>query len=194
MDALLPYFDIPLQHSHPDILRGMGRPFAVEPERVLETIREALPDAALRTTFIVGYPGETDEHFKHLYDFVERMRFTQLGVFTFWPEEGTVAASLPNQVEDSVKEERRALIMELQQEISRERLEAEVGSVQDVLVDSINPEWPGLHNGRVWFQAPDVDGICYISGPGTEPGAMVRADIVESGEYDLTGLVREEWK
>lgn len=194
VDALLPYFDIPLQHSHPDILRGMGRPFAVEPERVLETIREALPDAALRTTFIVGYPGETDEHFKHLYDFVERMRFTQLGVFTFWPEEGTVAASLPNQVEDSVKEERRALIMELQQEISRERLEAEVGSVQDVLVDSINPEWPGLHNGRVWFQAPDVDGICYISGPGTEPGAMVRADIVESGEYDLTGLAREEWK
>ncbi|MBU3832303.1 MAG: 30S ribosomal protein S12 methylthiotransferase RimO [Candidatus Desulfovibrio faecigallinarum] len=188
---LLPYFDIPLQHSHPDILRSMGRPFAVEPERVLESIREVLPEAALRTTFIVGYPGETDEHFRHLYDFVERMRFTQLGVFTFWPEEGTVAASLPNQVEDSVKEERRAQIMELQQEISRERLEAEVGSVQDVLVDSVNPEWPGLHNGRVWFQAPDVDGICYVSGPGTMPGAMVQADIVECGDYDLTALARE---
>ncbi len=190
--ALLPYFDIPLQHSHPAVLRGMGRPFAVEPERVLDTIREALPDAALRTTFIVGYPGETDEHFQHLYDFVERMRFTQLGVFTFWPEEGTVAAGLPNQVEEAVKEERRAQLMELQQDISREFLEGQVGSVQEVLVDSVNPEWPGLHNGRVWFQTPEVDGMCYISGPRVEPGAMVRADIVESSDYDLTGLALEQ--
>lgn len=191
VDALLPYFDIPLQHSHPDVLRGMGRPFAVEPERVLDSIREVLPDAALRTTFIVGYPGETDEHFRHLYDFVERMRFTQLGIFTFWPEEGTVAAGLPGQVEAAVKEERRDRLMELQQDISREILEEQVGSVQDVLVDSVNPEWPGLHNGRVWFQAPEVDGMCYISGSGVEPGAMVRADIVESSEYDLTGLAQE---
>ncbi|MDO5536881.1 MAG: 30S ribosomal protein S12 methylthiotransferase RimO [Desulfovibrionaceae bacterium] len=191
VDALLPYFDMPLQHSHPDILKNMGRPFAVEPERVCGQIREAIPDAALRTTLIVGYPGETDEHFRHLCDFVEKMRFTQLGVFTFWPEEGTVAAGLPDQVEAHVKEERRDILMELQQEISRDILEEQVGSTQDVLVDTVNPEWPGLHNGRVWFQAPDVDGMCYISGPDVAPGAMVQADIVESSEYDLTGLAVE---
>ncbi len=192
VDALLPYFDIPLQHSHPDILRQMGRPFSVDARKICGDIRDALPEAALRTTFIVGYPGETDEHFQHLCNFVEEMRFTQLGVFTFWPEEGTVAASLPNQVENAVKEERRAHLMQLQQDISRELLEEQVGSVQKVLVDSVNPEWPGLHNGRVWFQAPDVDGICYVSGPGVEPGAMVEADIVESSEYDLTALTPEQ--
>lgn len=192
IDALLPYFDIPLQHSHPDILRGMGRPFAVEPDRVLDRIRETIPEAALRTTFIVGYPGETDEHFEHLCRFVERNRFTQLGVFTYWPEEGTKAAALPNQVEQAVKEERRNILMELQQDLSRERLEREVGSRQDVLVDSVNPEWPGLHNGRVWFQAPDVDGMCYVSGEHVAPGAMVRADIVDCGDYDLTALESED--
>lgn len=189
---LLPYFDIPLQHSHPDVLRSMGRPFAVEAERVLDTIREALPEAALRTTFIVGYPGETEEHFEHLCSFVERMRFTQLGVFTYWPEEGTRAAELPDQVDPEVKEERRDRLMELQRDISAEILENEVGSAQDVLVDSVNPEWPGLHNGRVWFQAPDVDGMTYVSGPGVAPGAMVRCDIVESGPYDLTALAAAE--
>lgn len=91
--SLLPYFDMPLQHSHPDILKNMGRPFAADPEKVCNEIREAIPDAALRTTFIVGYPGETDAHFRHLCDFVEKIGFTQLGVFTFWPEEGTKAAS-----------------------------------------------------------------------------------------------------
>ena len=189
--SLLPYFDMPLQHSHPDILKNMGRPFAVEPEKVCDKIREAIPDAALRTTFIVGYPGETDAHFRHLCDFVEKTGFTQLGVFTFWPEEGTKAASLPDQVEDHVKIERRNILMELQQDISRDFLETQVGTSQDVLVDSVNPEWPGLHNGRVWFQAPDVDGMCYISGPGVQPGAMVRADIVESQEYDLSALAPE---
>lgn len=186
--SLLPYFDIPLQHSHPDILKNMGRPFAVEPEEVCCRIREAIPNAALRTTFIVGYPGETDAHFQHLCDFVEKTGFTQLGVFTFWPEEGTVAASLPDQVPAEVKEERRSILMEIQQDISRDFLETQVGTAQDVLVDSVNPEWPGLHNGRVWFQAPDVDGMCYISGEGVHPGAMIHADIVESQEYDLTAL------
>ncbi len=188
LPPLLPYFDIPLQHSHPDILKGMGRPFAVEPEEVCGRIREAIPEAALRTTFIVGYPGETDAHFQHLCDFAERVRFTGLGVFTFWPEEGTVAATLPDQVEPAVREARRDELMRLQQEISRERLEEEVGSRQPVLVDRVNPEWPGLHEGRVWFQAPEADGICYVSGPGVAPGALVEADIVESSEYDLTAL------
>ncbi len=190
--ALLPYFDMPLQHSHPDILRSMGRPFAVDAERVCMEIREALPDAALRTTFIVGYPGETDEHFEHLCRFVERVRFANMGVFPYWAEEGTRAAALPGQVEDAVKQERLAALMELQQEISREYLERQQGGVMDVLVDEPNDEWPGLYEGRVWFQAPEVDGRCYVSGPGVRRGAMVRADIVESSEYDLVGLAVED--
>ena len=99
---ILPYFDIPLQHSHPEILKSMGRPFAADPERTCDAIREVLPDAALRTTLIVGYPGETDAQFQHLCDFVERMHFTQLGVFTFWPEEGSAAAALDGQLPQEI--------------------------------------------------------------------------------------------
>lgn len=189
---LLPYFDMPLQHSHPDILKSMGRPFATEPERVCDSIREAIPDAALRTTLIVGYPGETEAQFEHLCRFVEKMRFTRLGVFTFWPEDGSAAAALPDQIPQEVKDRRRDTIMEIQQEISRELLEEQVGPAQEVLVDSVNPEWPGLHDGRIWSQAPEVDGITYISGPGVKPGAMVKAEIVEAGDYDLTALAADE--
>lgn len=185
---ILPYFDIPLQHSHPDVLKRMGRPFETDPERVCDHIREVLPDAALRTTLIVGYPGETEAQFRHLCDFVEKMRFTQLGVFPYWPEEGTVAASLPDQLPDEVKKARRDEIMSRQKDISHELLEGFVGSTMDVLVDSINPEWPGLHNGRAWFQAPEVDGITYVSGPGVFPGAMVPCDIDDSTDYDLSAL------
>ena len=185
---ILPYFDIPLQHSHPEILKSMGRPFAADPERTCDAIREVLPDAALRTTLIVGYPGETDAQFQHLCDFVERMRFTQLGVFTFWPEEGSAAAALDGQLPQEIKDERRDEIMSIQRDISASFMEQQVGKKMDVLVDSVNPEWPGLHDGRVWFQAPEIDGLTYVSGPGVEPGVHVSAEIVDNGDYDLTAL------
>lgn len=185
---LLPYFDIPFQHSHPDVLKNMGRPFTIDPAKICDDIRNVLPNAALRTTLIVGYPGETEAQFEHLCRFVEKMQFTQLGVFTFWPEEGAVAAELPGQIPQDIKEERRNIIMSLQKDISHDLLERFVGGTEDVLVDSVNPEWPGLHNGRAWFQAPEVDGITYISGPDVKPGAMVSADIIESSDYDLTAL------
>lgn len=186
---ILPYFDIPLQHSHPEILKSMGRPFAADPERTCDAIREVLPDAALRTTLIVGYPGETDAQFQHLCDFVERMRFTQLGVFTFWPEEGSAAAALDGQLPQEIKDERRDEIMSIQRDISASFMEQQVGGKKmDVLVDSVNPEWPGLHDGRVWFQAPEIDGLTYVSGPGVEPGVHVSAEIVDNGDYDLTAL------
>lgn len=189
---ILPYFDIPLQHSHPDILKSMGRPFAADPERTCDAIRDVIPDAALRTTLIVGYPGETDAQFQHLCDFVERMRFTQLGVFTFWPEEGSAAAALDGQLPQEVKDERRDEIMSIQRDISAAYMEQQIGKKMDVLVDSVNPEWPGLHNGRVWFQAPEIDGITYVSGPGVAPGAAVNAEIVDNGDYDLTALTESE--
>lgn len=186
--AMLPYFDIPLQHAHPDVLRRMGRPFARDPRLVVDRVREVFPDAALRTTFIVGFPGETEEHFTALRDFVSATRFTHMGAFAYHAEEGAAAASMPEQVEDRVKQWRRDSLMELQAEISEEDLRVHVGRRQRVLVDAPHAEWPGLHTGRVWFQAPEVDGVAYISGPGVTPGAMVEADIVETADYDLTAL------
>ena len=136
----------------------------------------------------MGYPGETDAQFQHLCDFVERMRFTQLGVFTFWPEEGSAAAALDGQLPQEIKDERRDEIMSIQRDISASFMEQQVGKKMDVLVDSVNPEWPGLHDGRVWFQAPEIDGLTYVSGPGVEPGVHVSAEIVDNGDYDLTAL------
>ena len=185
---LLPYFDIPLQHAHPEVLTRMGRPFAHDPRRVVDRVREALPGAALRTTFIVGYPGETEEHFQALCRFVEETRFRHLGVFAYQAEEGTPAAAMPDQVPVEVREERRAALMEIQAGISEQQLQEVVGRTMPVLVDAPHDEWPGLHVGRVWFQAPEVDGITYVSGPGVAPGALVQGDIVESSTYDLTAL------
>lgn len=186
---LVPYFDIPLQHAHPEILRNMGRPFAQNPELVLDRVREYFPEAALRTSLIVGYPGETQAHFESLMEFVEKQRFHHLGVFAFQPEEGTPAAKMTGKVLKKVKEARRNQIMLLQKDISRELLEEHLGQRLDVLVDAPHPEWPGLHIGRTWFQAPEVDGVTFVSGPGVEPGAMVQAEVVETKDYDLSALV-----
>ncbi len=186
---VLPYFDIPLQHAHPEILQRMGRPFAGDPRKAVDRIRTALPEAALRTSLIVGFPGETEAHFKALCDFVQDMQCAHLGVFAYQPEEGTPAASFPNQLPDAVKEERRAAIMRIQAEISESWLSSFVGQKMEVLVDAPHPEWPGLHTGRVWFQAPEIDGVTYISGEGVTPGALVEANIEESAVYDLTALV-----
>jgi tRNA-2-methylthio-N6-dimethylallyladenosine synthase/ribosomal protein S12 methylthiotransferase len=185
---LLPYLDIPLQHAHPSILARMGRPFARNPRRVLDIVRAALPDASLRTTFIVGYPGETEKHFEYLCRFVEEARFQHVGVFAYQAEEGTKAAALPDQIPEGVREFRKKTLMEIQSGISEAHLAARVGERLPVLVDAAHPEWPGLHVGRVWFQAPEVDGITYVSGPGVSPGAIRECEIVGNSEYDLTAL------
>lgn len=184
----VPYFDIPLQHAHPDILASMGRPFRRDPRAVVEQVREFFPAAALRTTFIVGYPGETEERFLELESFVRETRFMHLGVFPYYPEDGSEAAILPDQLPDEVKEERRDRIMALQAEISADLLGEFVGQEVDVLVDRPHEEWPGLYEGRVWFQAPEVDGITYVSGENVGPGMMVRAVIEEAKTYDLVAL------
>ncbi|QGY39962.1 30S ribosomal protein S12 methylthiotransferase RimO [Pseudodesulfovibrio cashew] len=187
----LPYFDIPLQHAHPDVLGAMGRPFARNPEKVIDRVRRFFPEAALRTTIIVGYPGETDAHFEHLMRFVEKTRFHHLGVFPYWPEEGTPAAVMDNQVPDHVKEERRDALMALQADISREIMESYVGEILPVLIERPSPEWPGLYEGRAWFQAPEVDGVTYVSAPpetGLTPGTIIEVEIEGADTYDLSGL------
>ncbi len=189
---LLPYFDIPIQHAHPEVLSSMGRPFARDPRKVIDRVRKHIPEAVLRTSIIVGYPGETDEHFNTLVDFVRDTRFHHLGVFAYQPEEGTPAGAM-EQLPEVLREERRRILMEVQSEISREILEEKIGNSIQVLVEEPNEEWEGLYNGRVWFQAPEVDGITYVSAPeGFElkPGMMVEAEIDNVTDYDLVTLVK----
>ena len=161
----VPYFDMPLQHAHPDILRKMGRPFSGNPQEAVDRVRKYFPDAALRTTMMVGFPGETDEHFRTLMDFVEKNRFHHMGVFAYQPEDGTEAAVMPDQLEDELKEWRKDTLMELQNGISEDILSQYEGQRMEVLVDEASGEWPGLYTGRVWFQAPEVDGVTYGAAP-----------------------------
>ena len=184
----VPYFDVPLQHAARSVLGRMGRPFAGNPREAVDRIREVFPEAALRTTFIAGFPGERPEDVDELARFIQDTRFHHLGVFAYQAEEGTPAAVMPDQVPEEEKERRRDLLMALQAEISEEILEQYVGTRQRVLVDAAHPEWPGLHTGRTWFQAPESDGLTYVSGPGVAPGALVDADMTESSTYDLVGL------
>lgn len=184
----VPYFDVPVQHAHSDILGRMGRPFARDPRKVIDRIRTIFPEAVLRTSLIVGFPGETEAHYAELTRFVQDVRFNHLGIFAYQPEEGTPAAEMPDQIPDKVKDFRRDSLMEVQGEISEEWLATYQGERLEILVDAAHDDWPGLHVGRTWFQAPEIDGLTYISGPGVEPGALVTGDIVESREYDLVAL------
>jgi tRNA-2-methylthio-N6-dimethylallyladenosine synthase/ribosomal protein S12 methylthiotransferase len=184
----VPYFDIPFQHVHPDMLAAMGRPKAASAETVVERVRRHFPDAALRSTFIVGLPGEKKEHFEALLKFVNETKLNHVGVFPYHREDGTPAAAMPGQVRGDVKARRVEAVMAAQREISADLLEDWVGRDTEVLVDSVHPEWPGLHVGRTWFQAPEIDGVTYVSGPGVAPGNMVTATIEDSKDYDLVGL------
>ncbi|MFZ5427933.1 MAG: 30S ribosomal protein S12 methylthiotransferase RimO [Thermodesulfobacteriota bacterium] len=184
----VPYFDIPLQHAHPDILKSMGRPFSKDPRRVIDLVRSRFPEAAIRTSLIVGYPGETRTHFNYLLNFVREVRFQHLGVFAFQAEDGTPAAKMPGQVGAKTRQSRREAIMEAQAGISEEWLSRFEGHELDVLVDAPHSEWPGLHVGRAWFQSPEIDGVTYVSGPGVKPGAMVKATVEEAKTYDLVAL------
>ena len=190
---VLPYLDLPLQHSHPEVLRAMNRPWQAEVTGgLLRRIREQLPEAVLRTTFIVGYPGETEEHFQHLLDFVAEQRFDHVGVFTFSPEDGTPAAALPDPVPAEVADERKSRLMALQQPIAAERNAAWVGRIVDVLIEQENPS-TGEMLGRCSRFAPDVDGEVRVS-PGegglcAAPGTMVPVQITAADTYDLRGIV-----
>jgi ribosomal protein S12 methylthiotransferase len=185
---VLPYLDLPLQHSHPEILRAMNRPWQGQVnDRIIAEIKTALPDAVLRTTFIVGFPGETEEHFEHLLQFVEHHEFDLVGVFTFSPEEGTPAYNLPNQIAQEVMEERQAALMAVQQPISLQKNQAEVGKVVDVLIEQENPT-TGEFIGRSSRFAPEVDGLVYVRGE-ARLAAIVPVKIQAADVYDLYGEV-----
>ena len=180
------YLDLPLQHAHPDVLRRMKRPADVaRTRRLIADLRTALPDLALRTSLIVGYPGETEAEFRALLDFVGEIRFDRAGVFVYSPEEGTPAAALPNPVPEPVKEERRARLMAMQQEISLQSNQAQVGRTLTVLVEG---QGDGLSVGRSYRDAPEIDGLVLLQGR-VPVGKMVAARITGAMEYDLVGEI-----
>ncbi|MEW6491784.1 MAG: 30S ribosomal protein S12 methylthiotransferase RimO [Cyanobacteriota bacterium] len=183
---VLPYLDLPLQHSHPEILRAMNRPWQGQVnDNIIERIKTALPDAVMRTTFIVGFPGETEEHFEHLLQFVQRHEFDHVGVFTFSPEEGTPAYNLPNQLPQDVMDVRRDALMEAQQPISLKKNQACIGRVVDVLIEQEHPE-TGELVGRSARFAPEVDGLVYVKGE-APLGTIVSVEITDADIYDLYG-------
>ena len=185
---LLPYLDIPLQHASPKILKAMKRPGKIN--RTLERIkqwREICPDLTLRSTFIVGFPGETEEDFQMLLDFLKEAQLDRVGCFKFSPVEGAPATEMADQVPEDVKEERFHRFMQLQQEISAERLKQKIGQTLDVIVDEIDNE--GII-GRTKADAPEVDGLVYIenlSGTPVKVGEFIKVTITHSDEYDLWG-------
>ncbi|MCR3908235.1 30S ribosomal protein S12 methylthiotransferase RimO [Aeromonas hydrophila] len=181
---VLPYLDIPLQHASPRILKLMKRPGTVE--RTLERIqkwREICPEITLRSTFIVGFPGETEEEFQMLLDFIDKAELDRVGCFKYSPVEGAKANELPDPVPEEVQEERFQRFMELQQQVSIRKLARKVGKEMLVLIDEVDEEGA---TGRSAADAPEIDGLVYLNGEtGLKPGDMVKVRIDEADEYDL---------
>lgn len=185
---LLPYLDIPLQHANKRILRMMKRPGSAE--RTLERIqkwREVCPDLTIRSTFIVGFPGETEEEFEELLQFLREAQLDRVGCFTYSDVEGAKANELPDPVPEAVKQARYARFMEVQQKISAARLQAKIGRTLTVLIDEVDEEGA---IGRSYADAPEIDGLVYLNGElNVLPGDTVEVEIEHADEYDLWGSV-----
>jgi ribosomal protein S12 methylthiotransferase len=181
---ILPYIDIPLQHADRDTLKRMRRPANMDwVYETVEKIRKALPEVAIRTTFIVGYPGESEEAFQALYTFVEEMRFDRVGVFTFSFESGTSSEALGDPIPEEVKEQRREALMLLQQQISLEKNQTFVGKTMDVLVEGVGD---GISLGRSYRDAPEIDGLVIIEQE-VPVGEIIPIEITGAMAYDLVG-------
>ncbi|UYN89099.1 MAG: 30S ribosomal protein S12 methylthiotransferase RimO [Anaerolineales bacterium] len=189
---LIPYLDMPLQHAHPATLKRMRRPANMDwVHRTLEKMRNKLPGLALRSTFIVGYPGETDEEFQALMDFIEEIRFDRVGVFTFSYEPGTSSEPLGDPIPEDVKEARKAQVMEAQQRISLENNQALVGETIDVLIEGtgeVDGSDEPIAVGRSYRDAPEIDGLVFVEG-GAPVGEIVPVRITGAMPYDLSGTV-----
>ena len=183
---IAPYLDMPLQHTQDEMLRRMHRRGdQAHIRRVLDYIAANAPEFMLRTTLMVGFPGETEQHFSDMLQFIQDHPFDRVGAFAFSPEEGTAAATLPDQVPEEVKQERLARLMETQQPISRARNERRVGQIVDVLVEGVDD---GRYFGRSYAEAPDVDGKVYLErAEDLAIGSYVPVRLIRAEEYDMIG-------
>jgi len=183
-EKIVHYLDVPLQHVNDKILKSMRRPDTKDKLlRLIEDLRLAMPDIVLRTTLIVGFPGETDRQFEELMDFVRWARFDALGCFKFYPESGTAAAEMPDQVPDEVKQQRLDELMLTQQKIAFARNKDRIGDKVTCLVDSVGTK--RLGRGRYYGQAPDIDSVCIIKHCSAGSGQLIQAKVVGTEDYDL---------
>ena len=186
---VLPYLDVPFQHAHPRVLKSMKRP--ASGEKNIERIRawrEICPDITIRSTFIAGFPGETEAEFEYLLDFLREAQLDRVGCFAYSPVDGAAANALPDQLADKVREDRRARLMQLQQQISAQRLQRKVGTVQQVLIDEVGPK---VATGRTAADAPEIDGIVQIATGRRKvsAGQFVDVRIDSAAEHDLRGTL-----
>ena len=189
-EHIIHYLDMPLQHINDSMLRRMKRGKGGESTKdILRKLRKRVPNITVRTTFITGMPGETEDDFNELYDFCQEFRFERMGVFTYSREKDTPAAEMTNQVPTEIAEERRDRLMQLQAGISEEQQEAHLGQEIEVLVEGVSDETDLLLQGRHKGQAPDIDGLTYITEGTASPGEVVRIEVQQAGEYDLAGPI-----
>ena len=181
---ILPYLDVPFQHSSPRILKAMKRPASSENNLArIKAWRDICPDITIRSTFIVGFPGETDEDFEHLLDFLQEAQLDRVGCFAYSAVDGAAANAFDHHVPESLKQERLARFMEVQEAISAEKQKAKVGRIETVLIDELDGDEA---IGRTAADAPEIDGVVYLSGAdGLQPGDLVEAQIVNSDGHDL---------
>lgn len=183
---ILPYIDMPLQHINDRMLKRMQRRVnRADTIELLTKLRDRIPNLVMRTTAITGFPGETEEEFEELCEFVAEQRFERLGVFTYSFEPDTPAAKLPDQLPEDVKNDRRDRLMEVQQQVAFDWTESQIGRQVDVLIDAAEPEQEGVWIGRSYADAPDVDGVVYVTGEDLAVGKIVACEIVATSDYDL---------
>ncbi|NLK08123.1 MAG: 30S ribosomal protein S12 methylthiotransferase RimO [Firmicutes bacterium] len=186
------YVDLPLQHAANDVLKRMGRgPVEMVQRQLIENLRDAMPDIALRSTFIVGYPGETQADFEKLLAFLAEIQFDHVGIFPYSQEEGTPAAALPDQIPEDIKLKRYEQAMALQKEISRSKNSSRIGETYEVVIDGPSEETDLVLVARSQYQAPDVDGNIYIGNRHLPAGTFAKVRIKEAYDYDLVGEIVE---
>ncbi len=183
-EKIVHYFDIPIQHINNKILKDMRRPDTKEHIcRLIEKLRSAISNVVLRTTLIIGFPGETDRQFNELLEFIKWAKFDALGCFKYYPESGTPAAEMPGQLPDRIKQQRLEELMLTQQKIAFEKNSEQIGSKLTCLVDSVGNR--GTGRGRFYGQAPDIDGVCIIKNCSASPGQFINTKVVDTKDYDL---------
>ncbi|MBM3258180.1 MAG: 30S ribosomal protein S12 methylthiotransferase RimO [Candidatus Sericytochromatia bacterium] len=188
LPKVLPYLDVPLQHTHPDMLKAMKRPRHEPPAELVARMRSIVPEMALRTTFITGFPGETEEHAEHVLDFVRQTRLDHVGAFAYSPEKGTPGATMKPVVPKRTRVARQRRIMEAQQAISLEHHQALVGRTLDVLVEGLD-ERRGRWIGRTYRDAPEIDGLTFVRAErDLEIGSIVPVRVTEAAHYDFHGV------